>query len=103
MVPLFSYYCQQINCPIVFDSARWEPEVHWILTQYCWSQKKWKKKNSRNLSNRGLILDISDGSVRIRIVITGDSLMTKDDELVKSLRKTQTMTSLFQHELGAEM
>ena len=53
------------------------------------------KKNSRNLSNRGLILDISDGSVRVRIAITGDSLMTKDDELVKIVKKNSNNDKSF--------
>ena len=36
-----------------------------------------------NLCNRGWIVDKSDGSVKIRITINGDSLMTKDDVVVK--------------------
>ena len=46
-----------------------------------------EERLTRNLSNQGLILDISAGSVRIRLAITGDSLMTKDNVLVKIVKK----------------
>ena len=42
-----------------------------------------EERLSRNLCNRGWIVDISDGSVKIRITSNGDSRMTKDDALVK--------------------
>ena len=54
-----------------------------------------EERLTRNLSNRGLILDISDGSVRIRIVVTGDSLMTKDDVLVKIVKKNSNKDRTF--------
>ena len=43
-----------------------------------------EERLARNLCNQGWMVDISDGSVKIRITINGDSLMTKDDALVKS-------------------
>ena len=42
-----------------------------------------------------MILDISDGSVRIRIAITGDSLMTKDDVVVKIVKKNSNNDKSF--------
>ena len=54
-----------------------------------------EERLTRNLSNRGLILDISDGSVRIRIAVTGDSLMTKDDVLVKIVKKNSNKERTF--------
>ena len=42
-----------------------------------------EERLARNLCNRGWIVDLSDGSVKIRITINGDSLMTKDGALVK--------------------
>ena len=61
-----------------------------------------EERLTRNLFNRGLMLDISDESVRIGITITGDSLMTKDEVLVKIVTKN-SKTSLFQHEKGTKM
>ena len=63
--------------------------VHWEEEEEEEEEKDEKEveeeeRLARNLCNQGCLVDISDGSVKIRITINGDSLMTKDDALVKS-------------------
>ena len=73
-----------------------------ILLEVTREVEEEEEQLTRNLFNRGLMLDISDESVRIRITITGDSLMTKDEVLVKIVTKN-SKTSLFQHKKGTKM
>lgn len=54
-----------------------------------------EERLARNLCNRGWMVDISDGSVRIRITINGDSLMTKDDALVEIVKKNSNKDMSF--------